>query len=131
MTSMYVVSGKHHGIRRLISQNIFPVYGNDGVPLASPDYVTPKVGSTHNLVAAQAGMVIADRRDDTDKSTRMVEATMVLFDVAETYAAPTTRDACVDAGGVLSLMTPVTVPIKYRGVNICALSMENELSFTI
>jgi hypothetical protein len=51
MTSMYVVGSKHHGISRSISQNIFPVYGNNSVPLASPDYVTTEVGSTHNLVA--------------------------------------------------------------------------------
>jgi choice-of-anchor B domain-containing protein len=115
--------------------------GDDGVPIISPDYVTPELGSTHNLVAApEAGMIIAVGVDKSDKTCPAVDgilSTLVLFDVSKTPVTPTfERCVYLDAGDggrgyahdahCIKYNGPDE---KYKGVNVCALSMESEIVF--
>jgi hypothetical protein len=97
------------------------------------------VGSSHNLVAApEAGMVIAVGIASTDKTCPTVDgvlATLVLFDAFKTPVTPTFEGCIyVDAGerGFVhdAHCIKYTGPDeKYKGVNICALSMESEIVF--
>jgi choice-of-anchor B domain-containing protein len=115
--------------------------GNGGVPIISPDYVTPEVGSSHNLVAApEAGMIIAVGVASSDKTCPAVDgvvATLVLFDVSKTPVTPT-FERCVylnaGDGGRGYVHDAHCIKYngpdeKYKGVNVCALSMESEIVF--
>jgi choice-of-anchor B domain-containing protein len=137
-----------HGIQTfdLTKLNNFPRgNGKDGVPIISPDYVTPKeeVGSTHNLVAApEAGMLIAVGVASDDNACpalvgkdKVEVATLVLYDVSKTPVTPT-FEGCIylDAGERGYVHDAHCIKYngpdeKYKGVNICALSMETEIVF--
>jgi choice-of-anchor B domain-containing protein len=138
-----------HGIQTfdLTKLEKFPrVKRNGRVPIISPDYVTPELGSTHNLVAApEAGYLIAvgiAKSDKTCPPENGVTSTLVLFDVSKTPVTPTfERCVYVNAGGSENSNKGIGYAHdahcikyngpdeKYKGVNVCALSMESEIVF--
>jgi choice-of-anchor B domain-containing protein len=113
--------------------------GRDGVTIVSPDYITPEVGSSHNLVAApEAGMVIAVGVPSTSVTCPAVDGVLVsliLFNVSETPVTPDFAGCVyVDAGERGYVHDAHCIKYngpdeKYQGVTVCALSMESEIVF--
>jgi choice-of-anchor B domain-containing protein len=109
------------------------------VPVVTPTYTTPELGSTHNLVVAtKAKKLIAVGMDVNDKTCpgknigRPSEtvASLAVFDLSDNRRKPA-FETCVDVVGGRGYVHDAHCinyhgpDQKYRGTNICALFMES------
>ena len=129
-----------HGIQAYDLTKLRNLPRNKEVEIVSPDYITPEIGSTHNIVDVElddgtkkligVGMNPNDKTCPSNADGKL--ASMAIFDVANDPVHPT-FETCVYvdvAAGYVHDIHCVTYhgpTQQYQGSNICALFMEEDI----